>query len=251
MRRLSPVMLFALGVPVVAAAIRPDFAPGVGAQLDVAAVLTDEAGKRAPLAAFTGGRPSLFLFGYHRCPNLCGVAQLELLRALDQTGLSPDRYSVIFASIDPSETTADANAARTKLADADPEADLASWHFMTASASAVTSLEQSIGLTVERREGSDLYTHPVAVEVFTPEGRLSRVFPGIDYSPGDLRLALVEASEGKFGTLGEHILLLCSSFDPSTGRYTSTVMLGLRSASAAALLILAAALFRSQRARKA
>jgi len=233
------------------AAVNVDFTPAAGAQLNLTLPFTDETGAAAPLASYVAGRPTLLIFGYHRCPNLCGVADLELAQALRTSRLPPQRYSVIFASIDPSETAIEAQAARQKLADADPAADLTPWHFVTGSAPAIAALKNSVGLTVERREGTDLYVHPVAVSVLTPEGKVSRVFPGIDYAPRDIRLALIEASEGKLGTLSEHLILLCSAFDPTSGRYTSAIMLALRATSGAALLLIGGALLRLERSRRA
>ena len=74
----------------------------------------------------------------------------------------------------------------------------------------ISRLEQSVGISVKELPGRDLYVHPVAVSAITPDGQLSRILWGIDYRPDDLRLALVEASEGRLGSLGDRILLLCS-----------------------------------------
>jgi putative ABC transport system permease protein len=41
----------------------------------------------------------------------------------------------------------------------------------------------------------------------TPVGRLSRYFYGVEYSPKELRLALVESSEGRVGSAVEELLL--------------------------------------------
>jgi protein SCO1/2 len=233
-----------------AAMSRPDFTPKSGTRVDLSLAMTDASNATAPLGAFTAGKPALLLFGYHRCPNLCGIAQLELAQALTATGVGADRYSVLFASIDPQETASGARAARDKLAAADPAADLSSWHFLTGTEATLTALEGSLALRADRREGSDLYVHPVAASVLTPDGRLSRVFPGIDYAPGDLRLALIEASEGRLGTFVDRIVLICSGFDATTGRYTNAIVLGLRAACVLALLLLASLLIRLERSRR-
>ena len=149
---------------------------------------------------------------------------------------------MIFASIDPRETAADAAEAKHKLADAEPGSHTAAWHFLTGDAPNISRLEQSVGISVKELPGRDLYVHPVAVSAITPDGQLSRILWGIDYRPDDLRLALVEASEGRLGSLGDRILLLCSGFDAGTGHYTGAVMLGLRLLSIAMLISIAAAI---------
>jgi protein SCO1/2 len=220
----------------------PAFTPVPGAQLDAGLVFRDETGRSAPLATFLGERPTLLLFGYDRCPGLCGVAEMDLAEALDRTGIAPDRYRVLLASIDPGEQPEDARAARARLADALPAADLSGWHFLTGQPEPVGSLAAAAGLSVSALPGRDLYVHPVATLVLTPDGRISRAFGGLDYDPRDLRLALVEASAGRLGTLAERLTLLCSSFDPATGRYSGAVMLGLRIGGLASLVLLGAAL---------
>ena len=66
---------------------------------------------------------------------------------------------------------------------------------------------------------SGQYAHASGIMVATPQGRLSHYFLGLEYAPKDLRLALVEASAGKIGTLVDQLKLLCYQYDPATGRY--------------------------------
>jgi protein SCO1/2 len=120
----------------------------------------------------------------------------------------------------------DAAADRAKLHAADAGLDLASWHFLVADAPTLAALERAVGLTVTEAS-HDLYVHPVAVSALTPDGRLSAVLSGLDYPSSELRQAIVVASAGKLGTLGEHILLLCSAI-LGIGRYTEAAFLAMR-----------------------
>jgi protein SCO1/2 len=242
-RTLLALLLLALtgsGAAATTAIERPQFTPRLGTQFAAGLPLTDEDGSARTLGELMGGRPTLLLLGYHRCPNLCGVAQLALAEALAKTGLAAGDYSVIFASIDPRETAGDAAATRTRLASAAAGADLSDWHFVVGDPASVSALESDVGLTVSAVPRQDIYVHPVVVSTLTADGRLSRASSGLDYQPRDLRLSLIEASQGRLGTLGEQILLLCSGFDATTGRYTGAVMAGIRLAGAAALAVLAA-----------
>jgi len=213
--------------------------PLIGIAVDPNLVFADATGRRDRLATFTEGKPTLILPGYHRCPGLCGVAERDLAEALTTTGLPPDSYTVLFASIDPTETPADATAAHDRLAEAAPCATLGDWHFVTVGSGAVAStLESALGISVQPKERG-LYVHPVALAALTADGRLSRVLSGLDYRPRDLRLAVVEASENRLGTFGEHILLLCGAFNPATGHYTDVVMIGVRASGILALIVIA------------
>jgi protein SCO1/2 len=66
--------------------------------------------------------------------------------------------------------------------------------------------------------------------VATPEGKLSHYFYGIEYSPKELRLALVEASAGKIGSPVDKLILYCYHYDPTTGKYGPVIMNILRAA---------------------
>lgn len=243
MKRRALVLFVALAPIAAGAAVPvPAFAPVVGTQVDTGLAFRDETGRIGPLSAFTDGRPAVVLFGYDRCPGLCGVAEVSLTETLAATGLAADRYRVLFASIDPGEAPHDALAARAKLADALPSADLSGWRFLTGASGSVSALAAAAGLTVSALPGRDLYVHPVATLVLTPDSRIARAFGGLDIEARDLRLALVEASSGKLGTILDRLTLLCSGFDPATGRYSGAVMLGIRIGGIAGVVLLGLAL---------
>jgi protein SCO1/2 len=233
---------------VYAACIAPAFAvttpaafnPVIGARIDLSLPLTDEAGVTQPLAKTIGNRPAIVLWGYDLCPNLCGVAQGAVADALAKTGLAAGGYSALFLTVDPTETRQDAADAHAKLLAADAAAAGEPWHFL--GGSGVSALEAQFGIGVEQRSRIAQFVHPVGAIVLTSDGRISRVLPGLDFDPRDLRLALVEASEGKLGTLFEHILLLCAGFDTSRGQYTPTVVFALQVAAAVTLALLGALL---------
>lgn len=217
---------------------RPDFAPTIGGQIDLAAHLTDETGRADTLGYYAGGKPSLLLFGYHRCPNLCGVAELDLAQALEQTGMASDAYRVVFVSVDPAETSADAAQARDKLRQAAGTAvDLTEWRFLVGDTATLSALESSIGLTVAQNE-RDLYVHPIAVSALTADGRISGALSGLDYAPTELRQLLADAAAGRLGTLGDRVLLFCSAI-LGVGRYNDIALWAARIVSVAAMVALA------------
>ena len=71
---------------------------------------------------------------------------------------------------------------------------------------------------------TEQFIHAAGIILLTPHGRMSQYFYGIEYSPNDLRLALVEASDNKIGTLSDKVLLYCYHYDPRTGKYGSAIM---------------------------
>jgi len=74
--------------------------------------------------------------------------------------------------------------------------------------------------------------------VLTPDGRLSHYLYGIEYTPRDLRLALVDSSQGKLGNVVDQVMLYCYHYDPVTGKYGAMVTNMLRLGGALTLLLL-------------
>ena len=83
---------------------------------------------------------------------------------------------------------------------------------------------QAAGFTYQWDERTQQFAHVSGVLVVTPDGRLSRYFYGIEYSPKELRLALVESGEGAIGSVIDELLLYCFHYDPEAGRYGVVVM---------------------------
>lgn len=246
MRILAVLLLCAMVSPATA---KPLLNPVSGTQVDLSLTFTDAQGARRSLANFTAGKPSLVLLGYHRCPNLCGLAQVGLAQALAATGLRPSSYSVVFATIDPAETPADALEAQRKLMSAASKADVGAWHFLVGGRSEIAALERALGQQPERIRDDQAFAHPVAISALTPDGHLSRVLSGLDPSARDLRLAVIEASQGRLGSLGERLALFCSGFNPLTGHYDSAALLALRLASLATMAAMAGMIFMLRRSK--
>lgn len=243
MKPLLILQVFALLLimPACTAPTSAAFDPRVGASIDIAVTLTDEDGNTLSLAKAMGDKPAVVLWGYDLCPNLCGVAQGAVADTLTKTGLSRDDYTALFLTVDPTEKPVDAGKAHTALLMADNAAAAEPWRFL--GGPNVTRLAAEFGIGAEQQARIAQFVHPVGAIILTPGGRISRVLPGLDFDPRDLRLAIVEASQGKLGTLFEHILLLCAGFDASRGQYTPTVIFALQAATIATVLGLGVLLF--------
>jgi protein SCO1/2 len=140
----------------------------------------------------------------------------------------------LFITLAPEEGPADAAGAKARLADAiGPLA--APWHFL--SGPGVQQLAEQFGIGALERERIRQYVHPVAVFTLTPDGRISHVLPGLDLGANDLRLALVEASAGRLGTVIDHIMLWCAGYDANAGKYTAPILGVLRIAAAGTVVL--------------
>jgi protein SCO1/2 len=233
MRALLLGLLLLIATPALADVERPEFDPQLGRQVDLGMPLTDSAGHAETLGQFIGGKTALILFGYHNCPNQCGIAQEVIATTLVKTGLAPS-VAPLFITLAPEETPADAAGAKARLvASAGPAAD--QWQFL--SGDGVVTLGEAFGIGAKARADIQQYVHPVAVYTLTPDGRISHVLPGLDLTANDLRLALVEASQDQLGTVIDHIMLWCSGYDVAAGRYTAPVIGMLRLGAIATVLL--------------
>jgi protein SCO1/2 len=91
-------------------------------------------------------------------------------------------------------------------------------------ATATAALARALGFAYQPQEGPSRYAHAAGFAIATPDGRLSRYFFGLQFDPPALRQALVDAGDGRIGSLAERLLLLCAHFDPRNGRHSATVM---------------------------
>jgi len=220
------------------------FQQRLGELLPLDLVFRDESGQVVPLSAYLPDRPVVLTLNYFHCPNLCS---LLLDNLADRLRMLPPRlgeqYTVLTVSVDPRETPALAAEKRAQvLRGAAAPGSAADWHFLTGEAAAIERLSRAVGFEYLYDEQEDEYVHPAGVVVLTPGGRISRYLYGPDIPPTDLRLALVEAADGRVGSLVDRALLLCYAYDPATGRYTPIVMGAVRAAGAAMVLAMGVAL---------
>jgi protein SCO1/2 len=218
------------------------FDQNLDAMVPLDTALIDEAGRAVRLGDYFGRRPVVLVFAYYECPMLCGLVISGLAQALRVLSIEPGTdFEVVVVSIDPRDTPATAAAKKTDFLTRYAHASAAgSTHFLTAGPGAIDRLTAAAGFRYAWDEPTQQFAHPSGVIVLTPEGRLARYLFGIEYSPRDLRLAIVEASAGQIGTAVDALLLYCYHYDPLTGRYGLVIMRALRIAGAATVLALVA-----------
>jgi protein SCO1/2 len=202
------------------------FKQHLDAQLPLDRQFVDEDGKYVRLGDFFGERPVLFVLAYYRCPMLCNQVLNGVLTSANALPFAAgDEFEIVVVSFDPTDSPAVARAKReayTRRYHREDGRD--GWHFLTGKADDIAAVADAAGFRFVYDEKTDQFAHASGIMIATPEGRLSQYFYGIDYPTRDLRLALVEASQGRIGNLVDQILLLCFHYDAITGRYGLAVM---------------------------
>lgn len=232
---LLALCLLALGgaLPVGAQPIPPNdplnevgFDQRLNAQVPLDLMFRDEQGAAVRLGDYVGGKPAILVLAYYECPNLCTLVLTKLVETMRGLAFDiGDQFDVITVSIDPRDTPAGAAAKKaTYLERYGRPGAAGGWHFLTGEEGAIGPLAQAIGFRYAYDARQNQYAHPVGIMALTPRGTISRYFYDLDYSPQDLRLGLVEASEGKIGSPVDQFLLRCYHYDPVTGQYTLAIM---------------------------
>lgn len=180
---------------------------------------TDESGQDVALSKyFNHGKPVVLALVYYECPNLCNLLLNGLFSALKQLDWSAGKqFEVVAVSINPKETPALAAQKKENYFRIYGRSDA---HFLTAREDQVQALASQVGFQYRYDTEAKQYLHTAVIFMLTPEGKISRYLYGISFPPKDLRLALVEASNEKIGTIAERVLLFCFHFDPAQHKYT-------------------------------
>lgn len=214
----------------------------IGAFVDPALTFTDERGYPFQLRQlFPGSQPVVLMLGYYQCPAMCGQVLDAALRALSDVELQPgEHYRIVNVSIDARETHEDAKARKVAflprlLKTGGDDA----WRVLVGDQANITKLAQTVGFNHYWVEASKTFAHPPSLIFLTPQGKVSRIIVNTYFEPDDVRLAIVEASEGKLGTLWDEVKLNCLTFDPRTNTYSLAAMTIMRVAGAVTVVVLA------------
>ena len=197
-----------------------------GAQVPLDVNLTNQEGKKVTLGKYLNGtNPVILTLGYYQCPMLCNLVLNGLLTSLKKISLRPGRdFTVVSVSINPKEGVDLAKHKRLNYLKALGWTEEAEWYFHVGDEKEVRRLADAIGFQYrfDPREGE--YVHSAGVFILSPTGVVSRVFYGIAYPPQDLKLALVDAGNGKVGSLLDRVILSCFHYDPDSHKYGVYVM---------------------------
>jgi protein SCO1/2 len=189
----------------------------------------DETGKLVHLGDYFGKRPVILSLVYYQCKILCPEEMDGLVSALEMVKYNPGRdFNVVFVSIDPTETPAMAAKEKALYVKRYGRPGTANgWHFLTGQEPEIEKLATAVGFGYVKVQGPDgklsQYAHASSIEVLTPQGRLSQYYLGVEFSPKDLDLGLVEAGHGTIGSPVDNLLTYCYRYDPALNRHSLIV----------------------------
>ena len=192
-------------------------------QLPMDTPFRDQDGKPVKLGDFFDGkRPVVLTFAYHTCPVLCGMVLNNEAQGLkDIQWTLGKEYVAVTISIDPDETTEKTAAKRKSILMeyGRPAVPDGTWTFLTGDAKSIAAVANAAGFEYQYDERQKQWGHPSVVMIAKPDGRMARYLYGIEFPGNDLRLGLLEASQGRSMSTVEQIILYCYHYDPQGGKY--------------------------------
>ncbi len=198
----------------------------LGAPIPLDDTFTDESGGTVPLRTFfQDQKPVVLILAYYHCPMLCSEVLSGATTAFKKLGFRIGKqFNVLTVSFDPKDTPESATETKHTYIQqyGDPNAATA-WHFLVGDEQHIHSLTDAVGFHYALDPNTGQYAHAAGLVVVTPEGKLAQYFYGVEFSERDLRLAIVQSSAEKIGSVVDEVLLYCCKYDPNTGRYEALI----------------------------
>jgi protein SCO1 len=227
---LIPLLATGLALPAVSLPVQdppPTGSVGVeerlGSLVPLELTVTAADGRTVHLSEFID-RPTILALVFYRCPDICSPLLMGLSRAIERTETPPgESYRVLVFSFNPDETPTDARHAQTHIQGMFPppwpDQD---WIFAVADSVTIRTLTEAVGFHY-KRIGDD-FNHPAVVTMLSEQGRIIRYLYGLTFVPFDLRMALLEAAEGRVGASVNRVMLYCFSYDPEGRTYVFNIV---------------------------
>jgi protein SCO1 len=222
------ILLLVLAAPAEARLIAPDIdavgvAPPPNAQVPLALTLQDETGGERTLQAVMARTPAVLILADYACQALCGPVLALAATSLGRSGLEAGKdYRLIVIGLDPRKGPVQAKAMKAaQIGEKGPLAEATT--LLSANDDTLHQVTTALGYRSAYDAENDQFAHPAVVFVVTADGRIARSLSALGIDAHDLRLALVEAGEGRIGSTADKIRLLCYGFDAAAGVYTPIV----------------------------
>jgi protein SCO1 len=201
----------------------------LGTKIPLGLAFRNENSEPVKLSGYFHSKPVVLVLAYSRCPMLCSFVLRGVEKAISHLGWKPHSdFEVVTISFDPTEKPGQFPKNR--------------WPRLTGSEDSIRTLTQSLGFQAAYDSTTKEFAHPAAIFILTSEGVISRYLYGIEFPVKDLKLALLEASNGKIGSTLDRILLRCFRFDPAKRKYSLFIDRFTRAGAAGILILLASGL---------
>lgn len=190
----------------------------LGEVIDLNYTLVDEKGNTVNLMQFVD-RPTILNFVYYNCPGICTPLLAGLQEVIDRVDMEPGvDFKILTVSINKDETPELAlQKKRNYMKGIKRKIPDEAWLWMTADSANIAGITDEVGFNFQRT--GDDFAHPAALIMLSPEGKIARYLYGIMFNQFDLKMAIIEASEGRVGPTIAKVIKFCFSYDPEGRKY--------------------------------
>lgn len=236
-----------------------DMEENLGALIPLDATFTNAAGETVALSSyFNDGKPAILVLVYYDCPVVCDIVLDKLVSSLNELDYTPgEEYRLLVVSFDETESTTQAlgqklrfTASYSRASDPAVSEAIA---FHTGDETSIARLTEAVGFKFKRL-GNGEFSHAAGLTVLSPEGKVTRYIYGYSYPADQIKLSLLDATDGKIAkSLGERIMHYCFRYDPTAGAYSLEAMALMRLGGVLTVIfltILIAALLIGERLRR-
>lgn len=168
-------------------------------------------------------KPTVLSLVYFTCPGICSPLLDGVAEVIDWADIELGvDYQVFTVSFNYSETPSLAKSKRVNyLKQITKEVDEDSWKWFTGDSVNIYGLTNAVGFKF-KREGKD-FIHAGTLIVLSPDGKITRYLYGTKFNQFDLKMAIMEASEGKSSPTISKILEYCFSYDADGKKYVFNI----------------------------
>jgi protein SCO1/2 len=190
--------------------------------LPLDAVFRDHTGKLVKLGDFFDGkRPVMLTLAYHTCKVVCSMvlgAEVEVLK--QQPWTLGQEYRAVTISIDPRDTPQAAAKKRQQMLGLYGRGgQSAQWDFLVGDQANIDKVAKAVGFMYRFDPRHDQFAHPAVLMMTTPLAKMARYLYGLQFAENDVRLGLLEASQGRSISTVEKVILYCYMYDPIGAKY--------------------------------
>lgn len=182
----------------------------------------DETGKPVNLRSLVN-KPTLLTLVYYRCPGICSPLMNGVSEVIDKMDMEPGKdFNIVTISFNPREDYIMAQGKKENyLNNMKKKIPAESWKFLTGDSLSIARITDAVGFKYQK-QGED-YMHGAVLTILSQDGKIARYLYGTDFLPMDVKLAVIEASEGKSTPGINKLLKICYSYDPAGRKYVLNV----------------------------
>lgn len=221
---MKKLLMFLMLLVTVHAATQLGINEKLGTMVPLDLTFINEKGERVTLKKLMDGKPTMISLNYFRCAGICTPQLNDMAKMLGRLDLAENiDYKVLTIGFAEDEGYELAAAKRkTMLSTIQRDYVQDAWHFVIGENNSSAIIADKVGFTYEKSvspAGVVDYIHPAALIMLSPEGKVTRYLNGIEQLPFDVKMALMEAGQGKIGPTIAKNLLYCFAYDPKAKTY--------------------------------